>query len=89
VGLENPLHILIIALVILLVFGAKRLPELGRSLGTGMREFKSSITGEDTDATPDTPTPPHHLPQATTAGVETPATTPTTTTEPSPPRRAA
>lgn len=45
-GLENPLHILILLVVILLVFGAKRLPEMGRSLGTGMREFKTSLTGE-------------------------------------------
>lgn len=33
-------------MLVLLVFGAKRLPEIGRSLGTGMREFKDSITGE-------------------------------------------
>jgi sec-independent protein translocase protein TatA len=45
-GLENPLHILILCAVILLVFGAKRLPELGQSLGTGMREFKAGITGQ-------------------------------------------
>ena len=34
-------------LVALLLFGAKRLPEIGRSLGTGMREFKDSVTGEN------------------------------------------
>ena len=44
-GLDNPLHILMVFLVVLMVFGAKRLPELGRSLGTGMREFKDSVTG--------------------------------------------
>ena len=44
-GLDSPLHILIVLLVVLLLFGAKRLPELGRSLGTGMREFKDSVTG--------------------------------------------
>ena len=33
--------------VVLVVFGPKRLPDLGRSLGTGMREFKDSITGKD------------------------------------------
>jgi len=42
-GLENPLHILLLLVVILLVFGAKRLPEIGRSLGEGMRGFKDSI----------------------------------------------
>jgi sec-independent protein translocase protein TatA len=45
-GLENPLHILMVLVVVLLLFGAKRLPELGQSLGTGLREFRSSITGE-------------------------------------------
>jgi sec-independent protein translocase protein TatA len=45
-GLDNPLHILILLLVVLLVFGAKRLPELGRSLGDGMRGFKDSIHGD-------------------------------------------
>jgi sec-independent protein translocase protein TatA len=45
-GLDNPLHIVFLVVVLLLVFGAKRLPEIGRSLGTGMREFKSSVTGE-------------------------------------------
>ncbi|HEY4450656.1 MAG TPA: twin-arginine translocase TatA/TatE family subunit [Solirubrobacteraceae bacterium] len=45
-GLENPLHIAVLVVLVLLVFGAKRLPEIGRSLGTGMREFKDSITGE-------------------------------------------
>lgn len=46
-GLENPLHLLLIAIVILMVFGAKRLPEFGRSLGRGMREFKESVSGEE------------------------------------------
>jgi sec-independent protein translocase protein TatA len=45
-GLENPLHIAILVVLLLLVFGAKRLPEIGRSLGSGMREFKQSVTGE-------------------------------------------
>ena len=45
-GLDNPLHILILLVIVLLVFGAKRLPEIGRSLGEGMRGFKDSISGE-------------------------------------------
>lgn len=45
-GLDNPLHIAFLVVVLLLVFGARRLPEIGRSLGSGMREFKQSITGE-------------------------------------------
>ena len=42
-------EILILLLVALLVFGPKRLPEMGRSLGKGMREFKDSISGKDDD----------------------------------------
>jgi sec-independent protein translocase protein TatA len=48
-GLENPLHLLILLLLVLLLFGARRLPEIGRSLGTGMREFKESVTGRSAD----------------------------------------
>lgn len=47
-GLDNPVHIIFIVVALLLLFGAKRLPEIGRSLGTGMREFKQSVTGEAT-----------------------------------------
>jgi sec-independent protein translocase protein TatA len=50
-GLENPSHLLILFVIVLLLFGPKRLPELGRSLGRGIREFKGSITGStETDA---------------------------------------
>jgi sec-independent protein translocase protein TatA len=47
---ENPFHLLIIAGVILLLFGAKRLPEMGRSLGSGMREFKDGVMGREPSA---------------------------------------
>ena len=40
-------ELIILLVVILVVFGPKRLPEMGRSLGKGMREFKDSITGND------------------------------------------
>jgi sec-independent protein translocase protein TatA len=43
----GPLELILILLVVLLLFGAKRLPELGRSLGSGMKEFKESVTGKD------------------------------------------
>jgi len=43
-GLENPLHIAIVLAVVLMVFGAKRLPEMGKSLGEGMRGFKDSLS---------------------------------------------
>lgn len=40
-------ELLLLGLVVLLVFGPKRLPEMGRSMGRGLREFKSSVTGGD------------------------------------------
>ena len=40
-------EIIIILVVVLLIFGPKRLPDLGRSLGSGMREFKDSVTGKN------------------------------------------
>ena len=46
-GLDNPIHLAFILVLLLLVFGAKRLPEMGRSLGTGLRGFKESISGEE------------------------------------------
>jgi sec-independent protein translocase protein TatA len=45
----GPLEIGIVLLIVLVVFGPKRLPDLGRSLGSGMREFKDSITGNSKD----------------------------------------
>ena len=45
-GLDNPMHIAFLLVLLLLVFGAKRLPEMGRSLGAGLRGFKESISGE-------------------------------------------
>ncbi|MGA2166002.1 MAG: twin-arginine translocase TatA/TatE family subunit [Solirubrobacteraceae bacterium] len=45
-GLDNPLHIAFLLVLLLLVFGARRLPEMGRSLGEGLRGFKSAVSGE-------------------------------------------
>jgi sec-independent protein translocase protein TatA len=45
----GPAEIIIVLVIVLLVFGPKRLPDLGRSLGKGMREFKDSVTGKDKD----------------------------------------
>ena len=47
---------IIILVVLLVIFGPKRLPEMGRSLGRGMREFKDSITGKDDE--------PHEIPRS-------------------------
>jgi sec-independent protein translocase protein TatA len=49
-GWIGPWEIAILLIVALLVFGPKRLPEMGKSLGKGMREFKDSISGKDAEA---------------------------------------
>lgn len=48
-------ELLILLLVLLLVFGPKRLPEMGRQLGKGMREFKDSVSGKDDEPLDETP----------------------------------
>ncbi|UJA21727.1 twin-arginine translocase TatA/TatE family subunit [Thermoleophilia bacterium SCSIO 60948] len=45
----GPLELAIVLIIALVIFGPKRLPDLGRSLGNGMREFKDSITGNSND----------------------------------------
>jgi sec-independent protein translocase protein TatA len=49
-GLDNPLHIAFLLVIVLMVFGAKRLPEMGRSLGAGLRGFRESINGQASTA---------------------------------------
>jgi sec-independent protein translocase protein TatA len=72
-GLDNPLHIAFLVVILLLVFGAKRLPEIGRSLGSGMREFKDSISG---DSKQPAITQTAQQPQATQPAPEVPAAQP-------------
>ena len=48
-GNIGPLEIIVVLIIALIVFGPKRLPELGNSLGKGIREFKDSVTGENKD----------------------------------------
>jgi sec-independent protein translocase protein TatA len=81
-GLDNPLHIAFLVVILLLVFGARRLPEIGRSLGSGMREFKESITGEarasgqsalNAGERPAAPPAPEQTPPAPDAVAEPPA----------------
>lgn len=43
----GPLELVLILVILVVIFGAKRLPELGRNLGAGAREFKDGITGHD------------------------------------------
>lgn len=45
----GPMELIIVLVIVLLIFGPKRLPGLGRQLGSGMREFKDSIQGKDRD----------------------------------------
>lgn len=45
----GPLELIVVLVIVLLIFGPKRLPSLGKQLGGGMREFKDSITGKDDD----------------------------------------
>lgn len=56
-GLDNPLHIAFLLVVLLMVFGAKRLPEMGKSLGSGLRGFKDALN-------PDAAAPPALAPAA-------------------------
>jgi sec-independent protein translocase protein TatA len=44
-GIESPVHLIFIAVIALIVLGPKRLPELARSLGHGMREFREAMSG--------------------------------------------
>jgi sec-independent protein translocase protein TatA len=59
-------ELVLILLVVLLLFGAKRVPEMGRSLGKGMREFKDAVSGNERPAT----SPPAELPSAEDDEVE-------------------
>ena len=58
-------ELIILLLVLLLVFGAKRLPEMGRSLGKGMREFKDGVSGMEGSVTEPESAPPAQLPSTT------------------------
>ncbi len=48
----GPMELIVVLIVALLIFGPKKLPELGRSLGSGMRSFKDSVSGSDRDELP-------------------------------------
>ena len=65
----GPLELVIILVIILLIFGGKKLPEVGRSLGSGMREFKKGVSGDKHDEPQDHVTAPQAvdpaLPQKT------------------------
>ena len=73
---QTPWHIVLLLLIALLLFGGKRLPEIGRSLGHGMREFKDAVTGSS-QAPADDVQP--ELPAAPMKATEPTATEPTAT----------
>jgi sec-independent protein translocase protein TatA len=89
-GLDNPIHIAFLLILLLLVFGAKRLPEMGRSLGDGMRGFKDALSSENAQTTASQPIPQPVLasqePPPTPTTARTPAATPMA--EPTPPTTA-
>jgi sec-independent protein translocase protein TatA len=51
----GPTELIILLIVVLLLFGAKRVPEIGRSVGKGMREFKDAVTGREDERPPRLP----------------------------------
>ena len=63
-------HILILLVVLVLVFGAKRIPEIGSSLGQGIKEFKKSLSNATSDDPP-TASPRASVPPATSSSVHT------------------
>jgi sec-independent protein translocase protein TatA len=54
-GIENPVHLIFIAAVALVVLGPKRLPEMARALGKGVREFREAMSGESEQKEPEEP----------------------------------
>jgi sec-independent protein translocase protein TatA len=70
-GNIGPLEIIVVLIIALVVFGPKRLPELGSSLGRGIREFKETVTGEKKDDEDDVKS--LSTPEATTTAPVEPA----------------
>ena len=71
---QTPWHIVLLLLIALLLFGGKRLPEVGRSLGHGMREFKDAVTGNSDDPPDTQPELPPAEPTAAATATPTTAT---------------
>lgn len=51
-GLESPMHLLVVLIIAVLVLGPKKLPDAGRALGSGIRQFKDSLEGNEKAAVP-------------------------------------
>jgi sec-independent protein translocase protein TatA len=50
-GLESPIHLIVVLVIVLLLFGSKRIPELAKGLGVGLREFRKGAQGEGDEDT--------------------------------------
>lgn len=77
-GLESPMHLLVVLVIAVLVLGPKKLPEVGRSLGSSMRGFKASLAGEEEKPAAVAPAAPVVAPTA-------PVVAPPAATAPAPP----
>ena len=73
-GLFQPWHLIVILVIVLIVFGPGKLPDLGQSLGRGIREFKSSVKGEDDDVKKPDAVPTTEPPKSTVPPTPEPAT---------------
>lgn len=71
-GFLQPWHIVVLLAIALLLFGGKRLPEIGKSLGHGMREFKDAVTGNSTPEPDPQPELPPAEPTVTTTTAKPP-----------------
>jgi sec-independent protein translocase protein TatA len=76
-GLESPMHLVVVLIIAVLVLGPKKLPEVGRSLGSSMRGFKASLAGEEEK--------PVVAPAATVAPPTAPVVAPPAAAAPAPP----
>ena len=89
-GITNPLHLAFIAVIALVFLGPKRLPDLARTLGNGMREFRDAISGESASEPPEpsvgigAPAPEAPAPPPPTVMTETAPVAPANTSAPSP-----
>jgi len=76
-GVLQPWHLIVILVIVLIVFGPGKLPDLGQSLGRGIREFKSSVKGEEDEAAKvDAPKTADVPPTASTTTAEAPKAEP-------------
>jgi sec-independent protein translocase protein TatA len=72
----GPMEIIVVLIIALVVFGPKRLPELGKSLGRGIQEFKGTISGEKADSDEQDAIEPAPVVVTPAATPKTPVTTP-------------